>query len=129
MTPKYNEEKTVEIEDYDRIDFDEKQTIEYKGNRYNILNFKYRDVQFLYAPISLAKRINKEQDFESEILDEVTYFITPKQMDEMYELLRETPSWIKFIEFCYDRGIYENFIYYNSIETEIKVKEKNIQLQ
>ncbi|MCR4822099.1 MAG: hypothetical protein K5873_04405 [Treponema sp.] len=118
------EEKPFVITEEDRIDFDVKMATEYKGRLYSILYFKYRGVEFTYAPIVLAERINKEQDFESEILDEVTYFITPKQMDEMYELLRETPSWIKFIEFCYDEGICNNFINYDFMKTEIEFKEK-----
>ena len=109
-------EKSIEIEESDRIDFDVKMATKYKGRLYSILCFKYRGVEFIYAPKVLAERINEEQDFGTEILDEVTYFITPKQMDEMYEILRKTPSWKKFSNFCASNGINCDFIWYYPLD-------------
>lgn len=121
-------EKSIEIEESDRIDFDVKMATKYKGRLYSILCFKYRGVEFIYAPKVLAERINEEQDFGTEILDEVTYFITPKQMDEMYEILRKTPSWKKFWTFCYHEGIYNNSVDYHFMETVERFEGKKYQI-
>ena len=116
------EEDFPEIENLperDRINHFGEFIVDYKGESYPMLRFSLRGETFCYVAKWIAEKINEEQDFESDILKEITAFVDGEDYDALRELLFKTSDWNKIWKFCVRRGILCNFIcYYFLDETE-----------
>ena len=115
------EEYDIEEEDFpeienlperDRINHFGEFIVDYKGESYPMLRFSLRGETFCYVAKWIAEKINEEQDFESDILKEITAFVDGEDYDALRELLFKTSDWNKIWKFCVRRGILCNFICY-----------------
>lgn len=63
-----DESRQYEIEEKDLMEYKGEVAVKYRGETYQTLCIRYRNVDFCYAPIELAEYINDEEDSKAKIL-------------------------------------------------------------
>ena len=121
-----NEGEEYEIEEKDLMEYKGEVAVKYRGETYQTLCIRYRNVDFCYAPIELAEYINDEEDSKAKILKKITAFVEDEDYKAMREMLEKRPDWRAFSRYCVENGIMCFLVlYYGSLNPEIEVKVFN----